>query len=243
MLLTQKVFQAMLPQRHVCIAAVVGMLSLPALALEAFTAEYDLSWDVGINLTGTASQALTREAEHWRFDQRANASVGSLQETSLFREQADGQLLPLEFARATRVLGRKKEQNVRFNWNQNTVQMDDTTLELDTNVFDPLTLQLALRKALIEQASLDVKLADRGRIKDYPIDNLGLTRVMTRNGPIEAVQLRYQKNESSQTDLWFDPERDYLMVALKSVRDGKVFTLSLRSATVKTMEETQATTQ
>ena len=33
------------------------------------------------------------------------------------------------------------------------------------------------------------------------------------------------------------------MVALKSVRDGKVFTLSLRSATVKTMEETQATAQ
>ena len=243
MLLTQKVFRAVSPQRQLCIAAVVGLLSLPALALEAFTAEYDLSWDVGINLTGTASQALTREAEYWRFDQQANASVGSLQETSLFREQADGQLLPLEFARATRVLGRKKEQNVRFNWNQNTVQMDDTTLELDSNVFDPLTLQLALRKALIEQASLDVKLADRGRIKDYPIDNLGLTRVMTRNGPIEAVQLRYQKNESSQTDLWFDPERDYLMVALKSVRDGKVFTLSLRSATVKTMEETQATTQ
>ena len=108
MLLNQKVFQAMLPQRHLCIAAVVGMLSLPALALEAFTAEYDLSWDVGINLTGTASQSLTREAEHWRFDQQANASVGSLQETSLFREQTDGQLLPLEFARATRVLGRKK---------------------------------------------------------------------------------------------------------------------------------------
>lgn len=243
MLLTQKVLRAILPQRQLCIAAVAGMLSLPALALEAFTAEYDLSWDVGINLTGTASQALTRESEHWRFDQQANASVGSLQETSLFREQADGQLLPLEFARATRILGRKKEQNVRFNWNQNTVQMDDTTLELDANVFDPLTLQLALRKALIEQASLDVKLADRGRIKDYPIDNLGLTRVMTRNGPIEAIQLRYQKNESSQTDLWFDPQRDYLMVALKSIRDGKVFTLSLRSATVKTMEETQATAQ
>ena len=83
--------------------------------------------------------------------------------------------------------------------------MDDTTLELDPNVFDPLTLQLALRKALTEQTALNVKLADRGRIKDYPIDNLGLTRVMTRNGPIEAIQLRYQKTSQAKRTYGLTP--------------------------------------
>ncbi|MGB0965662.1 MAG: DUF3108 domain-containing protein [Litorivicinus sp.] len=212
------------------VAGLLWCTTAAAQALTPYTAEYDLTWDVGMTLSGTASQRMSLENDTWRLQQNANASLGSLNETSIFRLNETGRILPLEFVRKTTLLGRTKEQQTRFNWNQRQAQMGDVTVDLDDNVFDPLTLQLELRSALNDGRSLSLKLADRGRIREYPIENLGLQTLDTPDGPLSVVHLRYTKNEQDHTDLWFDPAREHLMIGMRATRDGKVFELTLRSA-------------
>lgn len=226
------------------LAVALSLTSGLVFALTPYQAEYRLSWDVGIKLSGTATQRLSPENDMWRLEQSASASLGSLNETSLFRQDSSGRILPLEFVRKTQILGRGKEQQYRFNWNQRQVQMDDETLlDLQDGVFDPLTLQLALRESLTRGELIQVRLADRGRIREYPFENLGLQSIATPNGTIEAIQLRYRKNENSHTDMWFDPAREHLMVALSAIRDGKSFQLQLTEATFSPMDATTANRQ
>ena len=228
-------------------ALLIPMLVLTsswACALTPYHADYQMSWDVGIKLKGTASQRLSPDEDLLKIEQTANASLGSIEETSWFRQDATGRIFPLEFVRKTQILGRGKEQQYRFNWNQFEVQMDDElSLDIQQGVFDPLTLQLALRQALSQGTALQISLADRGKIKAYPMENLGLRTLDTASGPLSAVQLRYRKNADSHTDMWFDPSREHLMVALKATRDGKTFELQLTSAEFFPKDATPATPQ
>lgn len=229
--------------KFLLLTALVMLHATVAKALTPYSAEYDLSWDVGMTLSGTASQQLAQDDGIWRLEQTARASLGSLSEVSLFRQDPAGQILPLEFVRKTQILGRTKQQQYRFNWNQREVMLDEQRLELEDGVFDPLTLQLELRQALTESRPLNIKLADRGRIREYPIENLGRQAVQTPEGLINAIQLRYVKNESNYTDLWFDPAREYLLVKMLSDRDGKVFQLNLRSADLFTKDVIRTSAQ
>lgn len=229
--------------KTVLLSAMVYLTATAAWALTPYSAQYDLSWDVGVTLSGTASQMMRRDQDTWRIEQTAKASLGSLNEMSLFRQNAQGQILPLEFVRKTQILGRTKQQQYRFNWNQREVMLDEQRLELEDGVFDPLTLQLELRQALNESRPLKIKLADRGRIREYPIENLGIQRIETPAGAVDAIQLRYVKNESSYTDLWFDPAREHLLVKMLADRDGKVFQLNLRTAELFTRDVTRTATQ
>ena len=228
--------------KSIFMALGLGLCGL-AHALTPYSAQYDLSWDVGMTLKGTASQHMSVENDMWTLKQTADASLGSLNETSMFRVNTQGDILPLEFVRKTRILGRTKEQQTRFNWNQRQAFMGDAVFELQDDVFDPLTLQLELRTALNENRPLQVKLADRGRIREYPIENLGLTTLQTPTGPLEVIQLRYTKNDNNHTDLWFDPAREHLLVALRADRDGKAFELSLRSAELLIKDDAVAAPQ
>lgn len=220
----------------------MGLLALSGMAhaLSPFTAKYDMAWQTVISLRGTAVQSLSMDNGTWTMTQQAEASIGSLSEQSLFRVDTDGSLMPLEFTRNTTVFGRDKVVRARFNWNQDKASWDDQTVALEHGVLDPLTLQLALRQALNARAALNVKVLDRGRIREYQFENLGQVTLSTTNGPIDAVFLRHQRNDRT-TELWFDPQRDHLLVRLAARSDNGAFELNLTSADLNPDQVTTTT--
>lgn len=203
------------------------LLSAGAHALTPFEATYHLTWDMGITLSGKAVQRVVPNGEGWRMTQDAKASVGSMNEQSLFRTRDNGTLMPLEFSRETSVLGRNKLQTYRFNWNLNKAQLDETEIDLPENTFDPLTLQLALRAALQNGESLSINLADRGRVRSYSFSKSGPETVKTRAGDFNAYKLSYTGEGNRLTELWFDPQQDYLMVRMRAQRDDRSFEIEL----------------
>ena len=205
-------------------------ISPAALALSPFSAQYKMTWDTVITLNGEATQILSRQNDTWRMQQSAKASIGSIEEISVFRAAIDGTLIPLEFMRDTTVFGRTKSYQSRFNWNQKTANWNDDQVTLEDGVVDPLTLQLTLRQALNDGGSLAVKVLDRGRIREYTFEHLGLVTVDTPAGALELIHLRYQKSNDRSTELWFDPNRDHLMVRLLAQNDRGYLELLLTGA-------------
>ncbi len=224
-----------------CLLAV--LLSPISWALTPFSAQYKMTWDTMITLTGDATQTLTRDSDTWRMQQNAKASIGSISETSVFRSNVAGDLIPLEFMRDTTVFGRTKSYQSRFNWNQNTANWNDDQVTLEAGVLDPLTLQLSLRQALNTGGSLSVKVLDRGRIRDYDFEHLGQVELDTPAGTLSLVHLRYQKNDDRTTELWFDPSRDHLMVRLLAQNDKGYLELLLTQASTHQDAELTAAPQ
>jgi hypothetical protein len=134
--------------------------------------------------------------------------------------------------------GGKKDKylSVRFDWNKQQVDIDNTkqtlSLKIQPNTLDKLNYQIALMLDLEQQKKqFSYQIVDKHKLKTHNITIVGTEIIDTPLGKIETVKLKRQRDGKNkrETTLWCAPKLSFLPVKIEHIeKDGTKFTAKLR---------------
>lgn len=173
----------------------------------------------------------------------ADSWLGNIEEISRFHWE-DGVVEPQKYFYKRRGLGRDRDAELTFNWEEerviNDVQGKSWSMAIHENVQDKISYQIQLQKDLIAgKDNLVYPIADGGQMKVYRFEIVAEERLNTPMGPVDTVKVkRSRKDDDRATFAWLAPKWDYLLVRLEQVEDGDSHTLDIDRARVngKTIE-------
>jgi len=219
------------------IITLLMLLALPGQAaqqLKPYRAVYASKWNLGISFSGDAIRELKQAGDQWSLSVNASAMIASINESSQFAYQGD-QIKPNRYEYHRKVLGKKRDAVLQFNWSKGSVLNDIAekpwSMDIPPNALDKLSYQLQLRLDLIAgKTNFEYQIADGGRLKTYRFKKLDEEIIKTPQGEYKAVKIQRDRGEDSkrETYIWMAPELDYLIVKLHQIEtDGKEYTLLL----------------
>jgi len=219
------------------------LFSLPALAfeLEPFSASYTADWKQ-LPISGSAERSLKAlDNGRWELDFEASMLVASLSEVSVFTLDK-GTFLPTSYLYSRGGIGKSKEINLDFDWQQKqvmgTYRGESVNLPLNRGLLDKSTYQLALQHDVAGgKTSMSYQVVDGDEIETDDFRVLGEERVRTKAGLIDAVKVervRDPTKSTRKTVLWLAKDWNFLLVRLHQVeKDGKEYQIMLKQGEVE----------
>ncbi|MGE8359456.1 DUF3108 domain-containing protein [Pseudomonas sp.] len=220
----------------------LALFSLPALSeeLKPFSASYTADWKQ-LPMSGSATRSLEALDEgRWQLNFEASMLVAGLTEESTFRLDQDT-FLPLTYRFERNGLGKGKEIEQDFDWNEKQVigndRGDPVRFPLNRGLLDKSTYQLALQHDVAAgKKSMSYQVVDGDEIETYDFRVLGEEVVRTKAGLIDSIKVervRDPTQSSRKTVLWFAKDWGHLLVRLHQVeKDGKEYQIMLKDGTV-----------
>ncbi len=156
---------------------------------------------------------------------------GTVSEKSVWQFQA-GHLQPLEFSYLNTGGGKKREVELKFDWQTkkvtNRINGDPWTMALTDGTLDKLLYQLSLMKDLAAgKQQMMYSIADGGKLKVYDIRVRGEEVIETAAGKFETIMVAREGDERSTT-MWCAKSLNYLPVKIQQIEaDGNRFTAEL----------------
>lgn len=163
-------------------AALLAMAaSLPARAIEPFTANYQASYK-GI----PASGRMVLEpigGDHWKYTVNISAPVGNLVQTTVFEDRG-GRWRPLSNSDTANLLMMKDEKNATYDWAHGEARWSGDVdanragpVKLKAGDLDALLVNLALARDVAAGKPLTYRLVDNGRAKQVSYQVAGKEQV------------------------------------------------------------------
>ena len=220
----------------------LALLSLPAAAfeLQPFTASYTADWKQ-LPISGSAERNLKAlDNGRWELEFEASMLVAGLTEVSVFTLEK-GTFLPLSYHFGRSGIGKSKEINLDFDWQQKQVmgthRDESVHLPLNRGLLDKSTYQLALQQDVADgMTSMTYQVVDGDEVETYDFRVLGEERVRTKAGLIDAIKVervRDPTKSSRKTILWLAKDWNFLLVRLHQVeKDGKEYQIMLKQGEV-----------
>lgn len=211
-------------------------ISSPNLSPSPFKAFYAAEFDLGINISGTATRQLQPlDNGRWQLSMHASAVLASIDESSRFELRPDQRLLPQHYNYQRKLIGKKKQRELTFDWQNNHIasRYNDHTqrIKLEPDTLDTISYQFQLWNDMkAGMQSVDYRVADNGRIKDYRFNRLGDETVETPAGQFETIKVARDRGKGSgrQTYIWFAKAHEHVIVKLEQIEtDGKRYSLLL----------------
>ncbi len=226
------------PAPLLLLACLLGA-TLPATALEPFTAVYDISR--GILTVGEMTRRLSVD-EHARYafesSMRARGLVSLFADTEVVETshgRVEGNRLRPERYRYDKN-GARKDYELQFDYGSNTVRRSDPgqdwSATMPPDLQDKLSYQAQMMGDLRSgPESLDYAIADRDRLKQYAIAVLGSEDIETGIGRFAAVKLERAKPGSKRrTIVWCARALDWMPVKVEyHDKKGGITTAVLKS--------------
>ncbi len=173
-------------------------------------------------------QQLRFEADSW---------VGNIEEISQF-DWVDGTVQPHKYFYKRRGLGRDRDAELTFDWEEerviNDVQGKSWAMDIRKNVQDKLSYQIQLQKDLIAgRNNLVYPIADGGEMKEYRFEIVAEERLNTPMGEVDTVKvMRSRDDDDRVTYAWLAPKWNYLLVRLEQQEDGDSHTINIDKARI-----------
>ncbi len=174
-------------------AAALALASLPALALQPFTANYQASY-MGMQANGVMTLA-NEGADRWRYSMQIKNPMADLSQSTVFDEH-EGKLRPLSSHDRSVLLIKRKQVDARYDWasNQATwtgdVKADRSgPIRLRNGDVDALLLNLAIARDLAAGRPLTYRMVDDGRIKPMTYRVIGKENVTVAGKTEEATKV------------------------------------------------------
>ena len=227
-----------------------ALLSLLLLALSTSTyAQATFELPVGMELEysfhyngakiGTMQRSLSQSAnQDYIFESHVQATsllarlfLKEIKEKSVFSFE-QGRAKPLRYE-YTRRGSKNRQYEIDFDWQKkqasDTSQETPWTLDIPNETSDKHLYQLNVMFDMQSQPdSLQYAVADRGRLKNYDIENQGKETIKTPLGDLEAIKLHRQAEKRSTT-IWVSPEYNYLPIQVIHDEKGKKFKSVIKS--------------
>ncbi len=178
---------------RIAAAAALALASLPALALEPFTANYQASY-MGMQANGVMTLA-SESGNRWRYSMQIKNQLADLSQSTVFEEQA-GKLRPLTSHDRSVLLVKRKQVDARYDWNTNLatwtgdVKADRSgPIRLRAGDMDALLINLAIARDLAAGKPLSYRMVDDGRTKSMTYRVLGKENVTVDGKSQEATKV------------------------------------------------------
>ena len=173
--------------------ALLALPSLPALAIEPFTADYQASY-MGLQANGTM-KVEAQGGNRWRYSLNIRNQVANLSQNTVFDEK-DGRYRPLSGSDHTTALFKKKNVDAVYDWDKRVatwsgdIKPDRTgPVALQSGDMDGLLMNLALARDVAAGKPLNYRLVEDGRAKPMSYQIAGKESVTVEGRTQEATKV------------------------------------------------------
>ena len=180
------------PLRYLAATALVAA-SLPALAFEPFTANYQASY-MGMQANGVMSVAPAGNNQ-WRYSLQIKNPMAELSQATVFDEQG-GKLRPLSSHDRSVVLIKRKQVDARYDWTANQATWTGDVkpersgpIRLQNGDMDALLINLAIARDVNAGKPLNYRMVDDGRIKPMTYRVIGKENLTIAGKQQEATKV------------------------------------------------------
>lgn len=167
--------------------------SLPALAIEPFTADYQASY-MGLQANGTMS-VVAQGNNRWRYSLNIRNQVANLSQNTVFDEK-DGRYRPLSGSDHSLMLIKKKNVDATYDWDKREATWSGDIkpdragpVSLQAGDMDGLLMNLALARDVAAGKPLNYRLVEDGRAKPMSYQIAGKESVTVEGKPREATKV------------------------------------------------------
>lgn len=167
--------------------------SLPALAIEPFTADYQASY-MGLQANGTMS-VVAQGNNRWRYSLNIRNQVANLSQNTVFDEK-DGRYRPLSGSDHSLMLIKKKNVDATYDWDKREATWSGDIkpdragpVSLQAGDMDGLLMNLALVRDVAAGKPLNYRLVEDGRAKPMNYQIAGKESVTVEGKPREATKV------------------------------------------------------
>lgn len=186
-------------------SAVLGVVALPAAAVEAFTADYQASY-MGMKADGKMTLAPAGN-NTWRYSLSIDNALANLQQSTLFEEH-DGQWRPLSSEDSSKVLVKQEGKSATYDWSTGTARWTGDVkpersgpIKLQPGDMDALLINLAIVRDVQAGKPLSYRMVDDGRVKQLNYTVAGKETITVGGKPQEATKV-VNTDGDKQTIAW-----------------------------------------
>ena len=213
------------------VAATFGVgLNAQATDLSGFSATYNVSAD---GKKGTATRTLTKNGNHYNYQVRASAAgIASVSQSASF-SVSGGRILPANSSMSVKVLGVGNTHSIKFDNNAktlvNTYKGKSTTLKMNRQAYDDLSLEAQIRQELINgKFSGNYNLVKKNGIETTKFKKSNTSKITVPAGTYDVVRIdRIHSDVGRATSFWVAPSLNYLPIKVSQTNDGKVISMEL----------------
>jgi hypothetical protein len=162
-------------------AGALALTSLPAMALQPFTAEYQANY-MGIVAPGqmTLSQL---DGNKWQYSLKVQNQLATLSQNTVF-DETGGKLRPLSSKDSSAVFVKKKNVEANYDWTKKQATWKGDIkpdragpVTLKPGDMDALLINLAIARDFADGKPLTYRMVDEGRIKSLTYKTVGKEQV------------------------------------------------------------------
>jgi hypothetical protein len=187
------------------VAGLLAVASLPAAAVEAFTAQYQAS---AMGMQGDGQMSITSQGgNRWQYSLTIKNQLVDLSQKTVFDEQ-NGWLRPLSSADLSRVLVKKKAVNANFDWSKNQATWNGDVkperagpVALKTGDMDALLVNLALVRDVAAGKPLSYRMVENGSAKTMSYQVAGKEKITVGGQSRDATKV-VRTSGNKETIVW-----------------------------------------
>lgn len=217
---------------RIAAATLLAATSLPALAMEPFTASYRASY-MGMQADGEMTLA-AEEGGRWRYSLQIRNPMANLSQSTVFDEQA-GQLRPLSSHDRSTVLMKRKRVEAQYDWNSRQATWSGDVkperrgpISLHSGDMDALLINLAIVRDLAAGKPLSYRMVDDGRVKPMTYRVIGKENLTIDGRDHEATKVARVDGDKEQI-AWIVPEIPVPARLLQREKGKDALDLTLKS--------------
>ena len=186
-------------------AALFGAAAAPALAVEAFTANYNAS---ALGMSGEGQMVVAPQSgNRWQYTLTVRNQAVDLSQKTVFDEQ-DGRMRPLNSSDSSRLLIKKKNVNTTYDWSKaqatwtGDIKPDRAgPVKLQAGDMDALLVNLAIVRDVAAGKPLTYRMVENGRAKAMTYQVAGKERI-TVGGKAQDATKVVRTDGDKQTIVW-----------------------------------------
>ncbi|MGH8025820.1 MAG: DUF3108 domain-containing protein [Pseudoxanthomonas sp.] len=189
-------------------AGLLAVASLPAVAVEAFSAQYQAS---AMGMQGDGQMSITSQGSNrWQYSLTIKNQLVDLSQKTVFDEQK-GWLRPLSSTDLSRVLVKKKAVNANFDWSKNQATWNGDVkperagpVALKPGDMDALLVNLALVRDVAAGKPLTYRMVENGNAKTMSYQVAGKEKVTIGGQSRDATKV-VRTSGNKQIIVWVVP--------------------------------------
>ena len=213
------------------LAATIVLASLPAMALQPFSAQYEASYK-GIPANG--SMFLASQGNRWTYSVVINNSMAKLSQSTVFSETG-GNFRPLGSSDRSQYLAKIKSvvshydwKNLQARWTGDVKPSRAGPVKMQNGDMDALLINLALTRDATTGRPMNYRLVENGRVKPLQYRVLGKEKITVAGKPILATKVA-QSSGGKQTIAWIAPGVPAPLRIVQREDGSESFRLQLKS--------------
>ncbi len=174
-------------------AGALALTSLPAMALQPFTAEYQASYQ---NVQAKGKMTLAQEpGNKWKYSLDVSNQLANLSQNTIF-DESGGKLRPLSSQDSSSLLVKKRSVQANYDWSKKQATWTGDIkpdragpVALKPGDMDALLVNLAIARDFADGKPLTYRMVDEGRVKSLTYKTVGKEQITVAGKTYDATKV------------------------------------------------------